>query len=61
MRAGWLLRRAGCFGPGAACEAIRGYGFVLQPTDTARAVRTYQVQLVRARPLQLPRLAASGV
>ena len=59
--------RAGLDGPGPvggfeAMLQLRGHGFVLQPTDTARAVTdcTYHVQLVRARlpgGSAVPRLA----
>lgn len=50
MRAGLAAsaRWFGCFGPGDACEAmlrLRGYGFVLQPTDTARAVTDARITL----------------
>ena len=63
MRAGLAAsaRWFGCFGPGAACEAmlrLRGYGFVLQPTGARQRcsrICTYQIT-GRVSPLR----AASG-
>ena len=48
-------------GPGAAFEAmlrLQGYGFVLQPTDTARAVTEAHVSRLQGAAPRLPRLSS---